>query len=442
MLDRFNIRSVRVITTEGRQVIRDWMEAQPTETRKYEWVHVPLESWQGDTSGDFAATLFVLNRQKLDDKHSAQLSSVAPCLQEWLTRDASRREIAGVRQVIPQDNGQTTEICAAVAPSPRLVQVALFDRFKSISEIPQECRLLGLSDIRRQGRVIIVARPANRNDRDKKALVDDLAGKLTTALNSMGFGFQCESRQDLAEVVWNAEMEDNKPSSKQAALTEKIKNTEGLALALADLTAVNCRTDYVVKSVDRITAPYKDFDKPQPKEPTRPTPDDLVYGKSGPKKYPDGLKDARFKNDLLDYQNVQMPLYQEQMRQWAMEKDAYEASRLTHEIEYSVTIDAIEHAGIRGALRIYDLEGYKSLDACRVLFSCDMAGDAGRRRPHKADRVMVVGEANRPNVQVPPPNDEADQSMISDAIGRGCRAAASTLGSNALLPVDRAPAGK
>ena len=166
--------------------------------------------------------------------------------------------------------------------------------------------------------------------------------------------------------------------------------------------------------------------------------DELTGGRSGSKKYPDGLKDPKFKEDLLNWQRIQMPQYEEQMRLWAAERDAYDAQRLTHPMEWAIDIDSLENTSITGNLRIYDLENYRSLDACRILYSCDIAGTVGRKSAFRSDRMTVVGEQARPNAEPPAPKDSVDPTVISEAISRGCRDASDGLRCNALLPVDRA----
>jgi len=441
--DRFSARPIRIVTTEGAQLAKDWMNLQAGETREFEFVTIPVDQWKPDPAAT-TPTVFMLDRQKINEKECPAVQSLPVEMQRWLAADASRSEIAAEKQITQRSNGQRVEVCAVVAPSERLLAVALLEKFTSMPDLPRDCSPLGLADLRKHGRLIVVARFGNRSDKSKKDLVNDLAGKITTALGSIGGGFECASHQDLVEAVWASEMNQKKLITNRDPLAIELEKTEGLALAVADLNVASGRTQYALKSAKCVTLALRPFEEAMrargwqaPTEPKRPSVDDLTGGNRGAKKYPDGINDPKFRADLINWQKVLMPQYEEQVRQLAAERDVYEAQRQTRPMEWVIDVDATETAQVAGNLRILDLENYQALGACRVLYSCDITGAVARTLPFKSDRVTVTGEAARPTPDVPADKDGADPALASQAIDQGCRRAANMLRSNALLPIDR-----
>jgi hypothetical protein len=380
----------------------------------------------------------MLNRDRMTRTPAECIDSLPGDIKTWLTDLAAANERALEKQ---SSGDKTRTVAAVVAPCARQLKTTL-DRYSSLDAIPESLARHKFADLSAYTRLVVIARPADRSSDTQVKLLDDFAGKITSALGSSTIGFTCESRQDLKELIYESLRAGG--GSLDSGTAGEIRNKLGgdYALAVAELAAVDAGTSYLANDPQCATSPYPAFSEPKPSEPSKPNPSARKYGFIGPRLYPQGESDPRYRERLHEWEEEELPRYEREVRRWERDRDDYEARRYNHDMEWVVSIDAVQSAKVTGNLRIYDLAGFKdsNTSAGTVMFSCPISGSSGRRGTAKSDRVIVRGEQTRPYTPAVPGPEAAvaDQSLISEAFQNACSEAARDVLGSAILPADRA----
>jgi len=433
-LDRLAVTQVCVVTNDTPDIARDWVEAQNSETRGLEPHHYTLDEWKPGIC-EAPATVFLLHKQASLDP-VAGLSMIPDCARVVLETDDGRVCVTAQKKTVSSQDGSQADIGAVVAPCPRLLSIATRQVFSSLKSIPSACSMIRLSDLSRHARMVVVARPGDRSETGLEAFVNDLAGKMTSALANCGAGFVCDSRQDLKELIYTAlaSGSDAIGDDTAAAFREK---TGAVALAVVDLAGVDRQTRYSISETRRVTSPAPPFSELQPVCPRKPDVNDLEYGTGGKKKYPDGEQDSKYQSDLSTWRSRDLAAYQSRLADWNRRRDEYDASRDRREMTWLTNIDSYQTVGLAGNLRIYDLSSYESGESGRLLFTCPIAGAAEKKSFFRTDHYRVIGEKSRPAVEAPQPVNAAESVLVSGAIQAACRIAMEKLLSNSMVPADR-----
>lgn len=442
ILDRYVVRRVCVVSTEGKQIAADWMAAQSNPHRgMIDWEFCSAYSWDPETYKGMDL-VFLLNRAALNDKCTSVVASLPNALQTWHTGEDARREVAVEKEIARNESGQAYTVAAVVAASGRHAKLAL-KGYPTIDSIPEALTKKTLADLRGCGELLVVARSGDRSAEGKISFVDDLAGKLTSELAS-GTGFQCISRQDLKELIYTAMQRAGGGNLGQSEIGSiRKKSGAASAVAVVDLAAVTAQTSYVANPAQCASQPYPAFSEPEPSKPSEPSLHKRKYGLFGPKTY-SGAEDPRYVAEINNYKTVELPQYERDIKRWEADKREYEWRRASHDMDWIVSLDAIQSAKISGNLRIYDLGSFSIENAGKVIFSCPISGENRRRGGYKSERFVVRGEENQP-ASLNVPNAEQgvnDQTVISEAIESACEEAVNALLVNALVPIDTAGSEK
>ncbi|MCE5198055.1 hypothetical protein LLG39_03685 [bacterium] len=439
ILDRYRVKRLRIVSNVGKQVAQDWVTRQSKPGKDtIDWDFVPSDG-KIDELDPETDVLFLLNHAQLDAKSGQVLEDLPDDVESWCDGEASTHCWAAERQSVQSSEGDWQTVSVVVAPSERHLKMAL-NQYSSIESIPQTFTTSEFANLSSYREMIVIARAGDRDNADESA-VDDLAGKMTTALANKT-GFQCVSRQDLKELVYTALMHEKDgtlDTSDIASLRRKVGT--GCALAVVDLAAIDTQTSYVVNQPQCCTPTYPSFSQPQPSKPSEPDPDERKFGLFGGHRYSevDGSRrnDPQFKRDHREWRR-NMDDYSDAMDRWEHDKRDYENSRYDHEMDWEVSINAIQRARITGNLRIYDLNAVDSEDAGRVLFTCPIEGEEIREDRYSSDHVSVRGEGNQPDVPTAPASlpTISDLTIASEAFRMACEKAVTDIMRRSLVPAD------
>jgi len=439
VLDRFDVKRLAIVSTEGKQLAEDWVRRQTDPGRNaIDWDFFPADSWGAEVDPG-VDLLFLLNKEATTDKTAASVAALPEELKVWFAGGASRDEVAAEKQPAKSPTGQDRTVAALVAPCGRQLD-AFLDKYSSMERIPEALARHRLTDLSPYSRVVVVARPGDRGFSGQERIVDDFAGKVTSALSSGATGFKCESRQDLKELIYESLRRSQGDIDAEGVDAIRTKLAGNYALVVADLAAVTAQTNYVANAPRCSSEPYPPFDDPKPSEPSRPNPSDRRYGIFGPRLYPEGEDDPRYKDRLRRYRDEYRE-YEHDMDRWEDARRDYESRRYSHDMEWVVSVDSIQSAKVTGNLRVYDLSSFgdSNTSAGKVIFSCPINGSSERRITLRSDRVTVRGEDSRPeNPRVPDIEGTVqDQTVLSDALQQACETALREMMMTAILPRDK-----
>jgi len=437
ILERFKVKRLYVVSTEGRQTVADWIAKHNKPGQDaIDWDFCPAEGWDSaaDSSSD---VMFILNSQALSDKARKSILPYLPkATQDWLVDESTTQESSAARQVITGDEGAGHSVSAVLSPSSRQLGSVL-RKYANMEAIPESIERTKLTDLRDYSRVIVVARFADRKQEAGSKVLDDLAGNLTSALSSRT-GFQCVNRQDLKELALETylnQLPDKTPDAENEL-------GDATAVAVVDLSSINAETTYVAGDPRCITPVLPPFDEERPRRPREPDPEDKPLFCAHTYDKIDGSRanDPKFRRDHRQWEYEKMPKYRRELERWEQDKRDYEDRRRWRDMEWVTSINCVQRARITGNLRIYDLRSGEVEQAGRVVFSCPIAGNTESLNLYKEDRTVARGEDSRPRVPEVPRSalDVTDQTVITDAIRAACDEAIEKLLASSLLPIDGA----
>ena len=238
ILERFRVKRLTVVSTEGRQEVSDWMAKQNEPGQDaIDWDFYPVDGWDGLADGG-SDLLFILNNRSLTDSAKKSIFPYLPkATQSWMD-DGSAGETSAARQVSTDDQGASRCVSAVVSPSSRQIG-SMLKKYPKVEAIPESLERTKLTDLRDYSRMIVVARFADRKQDAGSKVLDDLAGNLTSAMSAQT-GFACVNRQDLKELALETYLN---------ALPDKTSDTESklgdaTAVAVVDLASINTETTY------------------------------------------------------------------------------------------------------------------------------------------------------------------------------------------------------
>lgn len=432
ILERFKVRQLAVVTTEGKQVVADWIAAQNTPGKDtIDWEYFPADEWDGelDGSGD---TLFILNTHSLVGKTLNQLSGYLPRqAREWLDNAGHGREHFVGKQTLRDENGGSRVASVIAAPGSRHLGIAL-GRYPKLDSIPESSATTRLIDLREYRRMIVVARFGDRDESADPKLINDLAANLTSALSGKT-GFECVNRQDIKELALETYLN-------QLPDNERFPERGALAVAVVDLSSIVAETSYAAGNPRCITPVLPAFSDPQPQEPREPQPNDKPLFSSHKYDVVNGSRanDPKYIRDHKDWRDNKMPAYRDALARWERNRRDHETRRREHDMEWVTTISKRQRVEATGNLRIYDLRSGDVEDAGEIVFSCPVTGTGSRESVFKEERSVVRGEDSRPQaVRVPETAREvSDGTVIAEALRSACVEAVKRLLETSLLPVD------
>lgn len=430
-LDRYLVKRLLVVSTEGREVADSWIRGQTHPGgNAIDWDFTPAESWrESDNSG--VDTVFLLDRQKLAANSAAVVKSLPRDAQTWFGGDSGKSSIVAAKETIQGDSPYSVQ--CIVAPCTRLLTSALA-KYSSLDSIPGSLAQERMRDLSGYGQIAIVVRSGSQEN-----AINDFGAKLNSALSASDTGFACVSRQDLAELVLNSIGDSDRIDATQLTQIRK-KIGKARALVIADLTAVDANTSYSANSPTCETAAYAAFTAAEPTKPTEPDPDESILFKGKKYRVVDGSRrhDPHFIDDLRDYREKLLPKYETAHRRWKRDKADYEDSRRSHEMQWSRTVDAVQSVSVAANLKIYDAGSPGADTAGRLLFSCSLNGSAQRRDQFISDRVTVRGEDSKLGALQGPASHAgvSDSALVSQALEQACGSAAEEIKRTAILPSD------
>jgi len=434
ILERFRVKRLTVVSTEGRQEVSDWIARQNEPGRDaIDWDFYPVDGWDGLADGG-SDLLFILNNRSLTDSAKKSILPYLPkATQSWMD-DGSAEETSAAREVSTDDQGESRCVSAVVSPSSRQIG-SMLKKYPKVEAIPESLERTKLTDLRDYSRVIVVARFADRKQDAGSKVLDDLAGNLTSAMSAQT-GFACVNRQDLKELALETYLN---------ALPDKTSDTESklgdaTAVTVVDLASINTETTYAAADPRCITATLPAFDEEKPSPPREPRPDDKPLFCAHTYDEVDGSRanDPKYKRDHREWEYEKMPRYRKDLDRWEQDKRDYEDRRQDHEMEWVTSINCVQRARVTGSLRIYDLRSGEVEQAGKVVFSCPITGSTESQTLYEEDRTVVRGEDNRPRTPDVPRStgDVKDQTVITDSIRAACDDAVEKLMETTLLPVD------
>lgn len=440
VLDRYCVKRMCIVSTEGKQIAEDWVRRQSSPgSDAIDWDFIRADSWVSGTDPG-TDMVFLLNRDALTGKSAGVVSLLPDELQSWVSGAASKDECAAARKTIQNSDGQARSVAAVVGPCARHLK-SILGRYSSLGKIPEALATSRLTDLSPYPRVVVVARPGDRTFAGQGRLLDDFAGKITAAISSADLGFQCESRQDLKELIYESLRRGEGDIDRAGVDQIRSRIAGACALVVADLAAVNAQTTYVANAPQCATPAYPAFDEPRPSQPSKPNPRARAYGLFGPRVYPGGENDPKYREAYKRWKD-EMDEYEHAIRRWEVRKREYEERRAYHDMEWVISMDTVQRATVTGNLRIYDLssfEGDSNTSTGKVVYSCALKGSCERRHPYKSDRAVVRGEDARPETPAVPPMEEvvSDETVVSEALQSACRSAVAELVAATILPSDR-----
>lgn len=436
ILERFKVKQLYIISNEGRHAIDNWIKAQSQPGQDaIDWELCSPEDWDGsDSTNDI---LFMLNSETLSSKTRKNLETALPkAVSEWLSSPDHNSEFCAACQSVSADGGESHTVSAIVAPSSRQMGNAL-GKYNKLEKIPSSLERNKLTDLRNYGRIIVIARFADRSRLADPKTLDDLAGSLTNAISS-GTGFTCINRQDLKELTLETYL-NQLPDKSSSDIQSKFG--DATAVAVVDLSTVTCGTTYMASNPQCLTSPLPEFSESKPGEPHKPNPNDkpLFSGHTYDIVNGSRANDPHYIKDLEEYHSEKMPRYHRELRDWEQKKREYEERRKYHDMEWETAINQSQKVSITGDLRIYDLSSGDVDKVGKVVFTCPLKGSEQNNSEYRKDRCVVRGEDSRPSASSVPDsiNDISDRGLVTSAIRQACEEAASRLLVTSLLPVDR-----
>jgi hypothetical protein len=429
-----------VISNEGKQLADDWVSRQlKPGCDTIDWQFFPLDSVMDAIDPDIDR-LYIINKAALDEKSKLALSGLPVTMRSWIESDESDDEWGVEKQSIVKDSGDVRTVSAVAAPCSRHLKKALAGH-SSLDSMPESLSTGKLADLGKYREMIVISRAGDRSDKIPTAAIDDLAGKMTTALAGRT-GFECVGRQDLKELIYMALLHQKDGSLDTNDIVKIRKAAEGArALAIVDVAAYTTQTDYSANSPRCCTPALAQFNESEPSRPSEPDPNERKFGIFGGHKYdevdgsrsndPDYIHDHRqWEEDMHDYRRDH--------ERWERRKRDYEETRFYHQMDWEVSIDSTQTVRVSGNLRIYDLGQIDSDSAGKVIFSCSLSGTGSRSSLYWSDHVTVQGEQNQPSAPSVPQSTTCilDQTVASDAFGNACGGAVSDLMARAILPSD------
>lgn len=433
IIERFRVKRLCIVSNDTRQMAADWIKAQTQPGKDaIDWEFYSADKWDG-ASDSGSDVLFILNRETLAEKTKDSLSPYLPKgAREWLADNSGAQDYIVDKQIITSDEGASHSATAVAAPGSRHLRTTL-RQYSKLESIPESLVRNKLTDMRGYGRMVVVARLADRKAEADDKTLDTLAGNLTNALSAQT-GFQCVNRQDLKELSIETYL-NHIPDAKDAPGKGHVT-----AVAVLDLSSISAETTYAANEPRCTTSVLPEYDEPKPREPREPHPDDKPLFCAHTYDVVNGSRanDPHYIRDHNEWEHEKMPRYRRDLSRWERDKRDYEDSRRDHEMEWIVSVSEAQRVKITGNLRVYDLSSGDVQQVGKVVFSCSTHGNAGRDGVYSEDRVVVRGEDNRPRSPLVPESihSVSDDAVISDALKDACDAAVSELVANTLLPID------
>lgn len=433
IIDRYLIKRLLVVSTEGQETANAWIKGQTQPGGDaIDWDFVRADAWNPDGNSG-VDTVFLLDRQKMGDNCPKVVASLPKDLQTWLGSDGAKTGIAAAKETIQGD--QTCSIQGIIAPSTRHLSSAL-TKYHSLDQIPGSLDEQRLHDLSGYGQIVIVVRSGDRSG--ENSVINDFGGKLNSALSAANLGFTGVSRQDLKELIFAVGDGDKIDSTQLLQIRKKIG--KACALAIADLTAVDTKTSYVANSPACETSKYPAFRTSEPSKPSKPDSNESILFKGKKYRLVDGSRenDPAYIHDLENFRHKLLPEFERAYRKWERDKEDYEDSRRSHDMEWSRSVDAVQSVTVAGNLRIYDAGDLGTDTAGQLVFSCSLSGSEERRNAFRSDKVSVRGEDSRPDALDAPESRTGvdDLSAISKALEDACNGAMGQLQATAILPSD------
>lgn len=440
ILDRYQVKRLCVISNEGKQLADDWVSRQlKPGCDTIDWQFFPLDSVLDSIDPDIDK-LYIINKAALNEKSKSALSGLPLTMRSWIESDESDDEWGVEKQSITTDSGGVRTVSAIAAPCARHLKKALAGH-TSVNSIPESLSTGKLTDLSKYREMIVIARAGDRGDKVPTAAIDDIAGKMTSALAGRT-GFECIGRQDLKELVYVALLHQKDGSLDSNDMIKIRKAANGArALAVVDVAAYTTQTDYNANDPKCCTSLLAPFSESEPSRPSEPDPNERKFGIFGGHKYdevdgsrsndPDYIHDHRqWEKDMRDYHRDH--------ERWERRKKDYEDSRFYHQMDWEVSINSTQTVRVSGNLRIYDIGQLDSDSAGKVIFSCSLSGTGSRSSLYWSDHVSVQGEQNRPSTPSVPQSTTCilDQTVASDAFSSACSGAVYYLTDRAILPAD------
>ncbi|MHB9036845.1 MAG: hypothetical protein ACYC64_09265 [Armatimonadota bacterium] len=440
ILDRYQVKRLCVISNEGRQFAEDWVSRQlKPGYDTIDWQFMPIDS-RLDSIDPSLDRLYILNRAKMDDKSQGALDGLPASMRAWIDSEESASQWGAERQSIRMESGESCAISAVVAPCARQLGMTL-SKHPTLDAIPEVLSTGDLADLSKYREMIVIARAGDRSDKISSSALDDLAGKMTSALVART-GFQCVGRQDLKELIYMALLHEKDGNLDTKDIVQIRQRADGArALAIVDVAALTADTNYAPNSPRCCTPSLPPFGEREPNRPREPSPSDRKFGFFGAHKYdevrgsrsndPDYINDRRqWEEDMRDYRHDH--------ERWERRKRDYENSRFYHDMDWEVSINSTQTARVSGNLRIYDLGELETESAGKVLFSCSFNGNETREEVYWSDHVVIQGEQNQPDSPRAPQSHSyiLDQTVVSEALKKAGDSAVDDLLFKAILPAD------
>ncbi|MCE5321907.1 hypothetical protein LLG46_01170 [bacterium] len=440
ILDRYQVKRLCVISNASRQLADDWVSRQLKPGRDtIDWQYIQLDSGLDNIDPDMDL-LYIINKGVLGKNSKSDLPDLPVAMRSWLDSDESTDTCGAAKQSIVKETGNIRTISALAAPCERQLKSVLAG-YPSVDSIPQALSTTALADLGKYRQMIVISRAGDRSDKIPTSAIDDLAGKMTSAL-AEGTGFECVGRQDLKELIYMALLHQKDGNLDSDDIMQIRKAADGArALAVVDVAAYTTQTDYSANTPRCRTSALAPFSESEPSRPHEPDPNERKFGIFGAHKYsevdgsrsndPDFIRDhRRWEEDMHDYRRDH--------DRWEHRKRDYEQARLYHQMDWEVSIDSTQTVRVSGNLRIYDIGELDSDCAGKVIFSCSLDGVGSRSGLYWSDHVNIQGEQNKPSTPSVPRSTTCilDQTVASEAFGDACKNAVDEMFARAILPMD------
>jgi hypothetical protein len=302
ILDRYQVKRLCVISNEGKQLADDWISRQlKPGCDTIDWQFFALGSVMDGIDPDIDR-LYIINKAALDEQSEPALSGLPLTMRSWIKSDESDDAWGVEKQSITADSGGVRTVSAVTAPCVRHLKKTLASH-TSIDSIPESLSTGKLADLSKYREMIVIARAGDRSDKVPSAAIDDIAGKMTSALAG-SVGFECVGRQDLKELVYVALLHQKDGSLDSNDMIKIRKAADGArALAVVDVAAYTTQTDYSANDPRCCTPALAPFNESEPSRPREPDPNERKFGIFGGHKYdevdgsrandPDYIRDRR-----------------------------------------------------------------------------------------------------------------------------------------------------
>jgi len=439
LISRYTVRKLTVVSNEGPRIVEEWIARQSVPGQNaIDWEFIALDTWAAAPSFD-SEVLFLLSGETLKTVPVPLVDALSEKFGGWWKSTAAANEWVAERSETGDGNGGRRYTSVIAAPVARHLRLAL-DSHSNLDSIPRGLSRRQLSDLSRYSEMVVVVRSGDRKAPNGEGFLDDLAGKITSALSAAATGFQCVTRQDLEELIYESLLRGRGEIDPTDADAIRGEAGGACAVAVVDLAAINTQTSYTSNSPRRLTPAYPAFDEPEPTRPRRPNPSETILFRGHKYRTINGSRenDPNYKADLRHYEDVELPLYRSRLRRWESDRADYDYQRRNHEMEWEISVDSIQTARVTGNLRIYDLGTFGQKKAGEVMFSCPLTGGSERRGSFRTDRAVVRGEDNWPSSPEPPRPHEgiADGTIVSEALWNASEAALNRILTSAILPSD------